>query len=196
MNTVAPLLVGFAFGWLLQKAGLSRYERIVNVFRFRDLAVLKFLLSALVTAAIGIRVLQSLGLATTSVPIPATYLAGNMLGGVVFGVGMALSGFCPGTVAAGAGEGRLDYLIPGGLGLYTGAVVYGLAYERVMPVLSGWGRAGNPTFSDLLHVEPWLVIVMFAEVACLTFYVVERGAFTRPRRSVWRPSTTGEARAR
>lgn len=54
METLAPLLIGFMFGWLLQKAGLSRYERIVNVFRFHDLAVLKFLLSALVTAAVGI----------------------------------------------------------------------------------------------------------------------------------------------
>src|ERR1019366_4979883 len=109
------------------------------------------LLSALVTAAIGIRVLQNLGLATT-VPIPATYLAGNMLGGVVFGVGMALSGFCPGTVAAGAGEGRLDYLIPGGLGLYTGAILYGLEYERVMPWLSRLGNVGNITIASLIHV--------------------------------------------
>jgi len=138
MNTVAPLLVGFAFGGCLQKAGLSRYERIVNLFRFRDFAVLKFLLSALVTAAIGIRVLEDLGLAA-NVPIPTTYVAGNLIGGLVFGVGMALSGFCPGTVAAGAGEGRLDYLVPGGLGLLTGAVIYGLAYERMMPVLSRWG---------------------------------------------------------
>jgi uncharacterized protein len=178
MDMVAPLLVGFAFGGCLQKAGLSRYERIVNVFRFRDLAVLKFLLSALVTAAIGIRILQGLGLAV-SVPIPTTYVAGNLIGGVIFGIGMSLSGFCPGTVAAGAGEGRLDYLVPGGLGLFTGAVVYGLVYEQVMPVLSRWGRAGNVTFSDLMHVEPWLVIILFVELTLGTFYWVERGRLAR-----------------
>jgi uncharacterized protein len=174
MDTVAPLLVGLAFGGLLQKAGLSRYDRIVNVFRFRDLAVLKFLLSALVTASIGIRILQDLGLATI-VPIPTTYVVGNLLGGLVFGVGMALSGFCPGTVAAGAGEGRLDYLIPGGLGLYTGALVYGLMYERIVPALSRWGHVGAVTLATLLHVEPWLVIVLFAELATVTFYLIERG---------------------
>ena len=121
-STVAPLAIGFFFGGCLQKAGLAHYDRIVNVFRLRDFSVLKFLLTALVTAAIGIRALQSLGLAST-VPIPSTYVVGNLLGGLIFGVGMALSGFCPGTVAAGAGEGRLDYVLPGGLGLYTGAVV-------------------------------------------------------------------------
>ncbi len=173
-STAAPLVVGFFFGWLLQRAGLSHYDRIVNVFRFRDLAVLKFLLSALVTAAVGIRSLQSLGLAVT-VPIPTTHVAGNLVGGLIFGVGMAISGFCPGTVAAGAGEGRLDYVIPGGLGLYSGAVAFGLLYPRIMPALSSVS-AGDVTFADLLHVEPWLVVVLFTELALITFYVLERGA--------------------
>lgn len=170
---------GASRGWLLQKAGLARYDRIVNVFRLRDLAVLKFLLSALATAAVGIAFLRALGIAT-DVPVPATYLAGNFGGGVVFGVGMALSGFCPGTVAAGAGEGRLDYLIPGGLGLYVGAVVYGLAYERVMPAVSRWGRIGAVTLADVAHVEPWLVVVLFVELTLLVFYLIERGPRRRP----------------
>ncbi len=175
-GAVAPVAIGFAFGWLLQKAGLSRYERVVNIFRFRDFTVLKFLLSALLTAAIGIRLLQGLGLAT-DVPVPSTYFAGNLLGGLVFGVGMALSGFCPGTVAAGAGEGRLDYVIPGGFGLYIGAILYGLAYDRLVPALS-LGRLGAVTLPQMLHVEPWLVIVLFAELSLLTLYVIERRSLT------------------
>ena len=174
MSTLAPLFIGFGFGVCLQRAGLAHYDRIVNVFRFRDLTVLKFLLTALVTAAVGIRTLQSFGLAPV-VPLPTTFLLANLVGGLIFGVGMALSGFCPGTVAAGAGEGRIDYLIPGGLGLYTGAVVYGLEYERVMPWLTRFGNLGNVTFAGLLHVEPWLVVLLFAELTLLVFYVIERG---------------------
>jgi hypothetical protein len=164
--TFAPISIGFAFGWILQRAGLSRYDRIVNVFRFRDLAVLEFLLSALVTAAIGIRALAGLGVAT-DIPIPATYLLGNLCGGIVFGIGMALAGFCPGTVAAGAGEGRLDYIFPGAAGLVVGALAHGLAYDRVMPWLSRQGRLGATTIADSLHVEPWLVVVLFAELGLL-----------------------------
>lgn len=171
----APLAVGLLFGWCLQKAGLAHYDRIVNVFRFRDLAVLKFLLTALVTAAVGIQSLQSLGLAA-SVPVPTTYVVGNLVGGLIFGVGMALSGFCPGTVAAGAGEGRLDYVIPGGLGLYTGAVVFGVWYPRMMPRLAGWARAGEVTLADWLHVEPWLLLALFVETTLITFYILERGS--------------------
>lgn len=172
---LSPIIIGFAFGWILQKAGLSRYERIVNVFRFRDLTVLQFLLTALVVGGVGIQILRDLEW-TASIPIPPTYLIGNLVGGTVFGVGMALSGFCPGTVAAGAGEGRLDYLLAGGLGLYAGALAYGLKYEAVMPTLTRWWRLGSVGVADWLHVEPWLVLLLFGELAGLLFYVIERGA--------------------
>lgn len=171
---IAPLLIGFAFGWTLQRTELSKYERIVGVFRFRDLTVLRFLLTALVTASVGIGLLRAFGLAV-AVPIPATYVSGNLVGGAIFGVGMALSGFCPGTVAAGAGEGRLDNLVPGVLGLLTGAVVYGLSYEKIMPRLATSLRLGEVTIPALLHVEPWLVVIVFAEVAILIFALTRRG---------------------
>lgn len=179
MNLLAALSIGFCFGWLLEKAGLARYDRIVNVFRFRDMAVFKFLLSALIVGALGIRALIALGLAST-VPVPATFLAGNFAGGLLFGVGMALSGFCPGTIAAGIGEGRLDYLVPGSLGLVAGALTFGALYPRVFPMLSRSVQAGA-TIPDLLGVDPWLVIVLFAELAAIAFYVVERRtASTKP----------------
>lgn len=170
---ITPLLIGVAFGWTLQRAELSHYERIVGVFRFRDLTVLRFLLTALVTASIGITFLQTIGL-TGNVPVPPTYVAGNVVGGAVFGVGMALSGFCPGTIAAGAGEGRLDNLVPGSLGLLVGAVLYGLAYERIMPRLATVARLGEVTLPSVLHVEPWLVVLVFAEVTLLVFSLTRR----------------------
>jgi uncharacterized protein len=174
MNVLAPLLIGFAFGWILQKAGLSRYDRIVNVFRFRDLAVLKFLLTALVTSAVGIRIVEGLGVGPAP-PVPMTYVWGNLAGGILFGVGMATSGFCPGTVAAGVGEGRLDYLVPGILGLYTGALVFGALYERIMPLLAGLAPAGAITLADWLHVDPWLCVLLFGEVVLVVFYLLEHG---------------------
>jgi len=173
MNVVAPLAIGFVFAWLLQRAGLSRYDRIANVFRFRDYAVLQFLLSALVTAAVGLRVLDSLGL-VEDLPVPATLVVGNLVGGLVFGAGMALSGFCPGTVAAGAGEGRLDYLVPGMLGLLAGALVYGLAYDTLMPAIAKLGNYGPITLADVAHADASWVVVLFAEITAIVFYAVER----------------------
>lgn len=166
------LAVGFAFGWLLQKAGLSRYERIVGVYRFKDLAVVKVLLTALIVGGVCLRALTALGLAA-AVPIPATYFAGNIAGGVLFGIGMAVSGFCPGTVAAGAGEGRLDYLIPGMLGLIAGALTFGVLYPWVLPLVSIDVRPGL-TVARWLGADPWLVLLVLGQMVVLVFYVIER----------------------
>ena len=86
------LMIGFVFGWLLQKAGLSKYSKIVNVFRFTDLTVLKFMMSALVVGMIGVYALKDLGLVTLVGTMP-TYIVGNLVGGLIFGVGMAGAGF-------------------------------------------------------------------------------------------------------
>jgi len=89
---VIALVVGVGFGFSLNKAGLTRYSKIVNVFRFTDLAVLKFMLTAMVVSMAGLYALRGLGLITFP-SIPSTYIAGNMIGGLIFGIGMALVGY-------------------------------------------------------------------------------------------------------
>ncbi len=91
-NYVMALIIGAAFGLLLNKAGLTKYRKIVGVFRFTDLTVLKFMMSALVVAMGGLYALRGLGLITFP-NVPATYLVGNVGGGLLFGVGMALTGY-------------------------------------------------------------------------------------------------------
>jgi uncharacterized protein len=86
------LFIGFGFGFALQKAGLSKYNKIVNVFRFTDLAVLKFMLTTLAVAMVGVFALNTLGLIALPA-IPATFVIGNLIGGLIFGVGMAGAGF-------------------------------------------------------------------------------------------------------
>jgi len=92
MNYVLALIFGTFFGLALNKAGLTKYNKIVNVFRFTDLSVLKFMMTALVVAMCGLYALRGLGLLTFPA-IPATYIVGNLAGGLIFGVGMALAGY-------------------------------------------------------------------------------------------------------
>ena len=91
-NFILALLLGLSFGFLLNKAGLTRYEKIVNVFRLTDLAVLKFMMSALVVAMIGLYGFKALGLLHFPT-VPATYVAVNLVGGLIFGIGMAATGY-------------------------------------------------------------------------------------------------------
>ncbi len=89
---IFSLIMGVAFGFALQKAGLSKYNKIVNVFRFTDLAVLKFMMTTLAVSMVGVFALKSAGIIALPA-IPATYLVGNLLGGLIFGTGMAAAGF-------------------------------------------------------------------------------------------------------
>ena len=91
LNYFLALILGAFFGFSLNKAGLTRYNKIVNVFRFTDMAVLKFMMTALVVSMAGLYTLRGLGLITFP-NVPATYVVGNLVGGLIFGVGMALVG--------------------------------------------------------------------------------------------------------
>ncbi len=91
-TTIIILFVGFFFGFVLNKAGMTRYDKIINAFRFTDMSVLQFLLTALVVAMSGAYALRGLGWVTFP-NVPATYLVGNAVGGLIFGVGMALAGY-------------------------------------------------------------------------------------------------------
>ena len=177
-NYVITLILGVFFGFALNKAGLTKYHKIVNVFRFTDLAVLKFMMTALVVSMSGLYALRGLGLVTFP-NVPATYIVGNLVGGLLFGVGMALSGYCPGTCAAGAGEGKMDYIVPGLLGFLTGAVIYGLTYQQVFPQISAIANYGNTILPELWNVSSFLFIVMFALMSLLLFYMIDRAGWQR-----------------
>ena len=86
------LVLGGFFGFSLNKAGLTKYHKIINVFRFTDMAVLKFMMTAIAVGMSGMFILRGFGLITFP-NVPATYIVGNLIGGLIFGVGMALTGF-------------------------------------------------------------------------------------------------------
>jgi len=182
MNYIVALFLGVFFGFALNKAGLTKYNKIVNVFRFTDMAVLQFMMTALVVSMSGLYLLRGLGWVTFP-SVPATYIVGNLVGGLIFGVGMALSGYCPGTCAAGAGEGKLDYIVPGLLGFLVGAVIYGLTYEAVFPAISAIANYGNVVMPDLWNLDPFLTVTTFALMSFLLFYLIDRAGWQRKEKS-------------
>ncbi len=92
MNYAIALVLGSFFGFALNKVGLTKYHKVVNQFRLTDMTILKFMMTALVVAMIGLYGLRGLGLITFP-SVPATYIVGNLGGGLLFGVGMALTGY-------------------------------------------------------------------------------------------------------
>ena len=83
MIIIAPIFIGFLFGFFLHKGGMTRYHKIVNVFRFTDMAVLKFMMTSMVVGMIGIYFLVNTGL-VPNMPITATHVVRNLIGGLLF----------------------------------------------------------------------------------------------------------------
>lgn len=88
---VLGLATGIAFGFILQKAQVTRYDKIVAFYRLTDMTVLKVMFGGILAGMIGVYLLRDLGL--VSLHIKSTLLAANILGGAIFGVGMLLLGF-------------------------------------------------------------------------------------------------------
>jgi hypothetical protein len=175
---VIALILGIGFGFSLNKAGLTKYRNIANQFRFTDMTILKFMMTAIAVAMIGIYVFRGLGWITFPT-VPATYVVGNLVGGLIFGVGMALAGYWPGTCAAGSGEGKLDYIFPGLLGFLAGAVLWGLTYSQVFPLVSKIANAGNVVIPDLWNIDPYLTVLLFALMCLFLFYLIDRAGLQR-----------------
>jgi uncharacterized protein len=158
------LVTGIAFGFLLQKGRLAKYQTIVGQLLLKDWTVLKVMATAIVVGAVGVYVLVSLGAARLD--IWPFQIGGAVVGAILFGVGIAVFGYCPGTGMAGGGEGSRDAMI-GVLGMITGAGAYVVAYNWLEPVMLALGDFGKVTVPELLGVQPWVVVVALAAAVSL-----------------------------
>jgi len=77
-------------------------------------------------------------------------------------------------MAGGAGQGSLDYLIPGALGFITGAYIFGKTYTSFFTKISQIGNFGSITIPELFHVNTWLFIIFFVEMTLVLFYFLEK----------------------
>jgi uncharacterized membrane protein YedE/YeeE len=165
------LITGIAFGFLLQKGRAAKYQTIVGQLLLKDWTVVKIMATAVVVGAVGVYALVALGAARLDVwPLQ---IGGALLGAVLFGIGIAVIGYCPGTGMAGAGEGNRDAAV-GVLGMITGAGVYVAAYNRLEPIALALGDLGKVTVPELLGLPPWAVIVALAAAIAVAFALIER----------------------
>jgi uncharacterized protein len=182
MSAVAPLavacMIGVAFGWALERAGLGSARKLVGQFYLTDLTVLKVLFTALVTAMLGAFWLDRAGvLDLRAVYLPETFAVPQALGGVLFGGGLVLAGLCPGTACVAAATGRRDGLAVMA-GLVVGIVLFNLSFDRIAGVY-GSTALGAVTLPDVLRVPPGVVVGTVTGLALGAFAVAAH--FVRPR---------------
>ena len=165
-------VTGFLFGFLLQKGGVTRFSVIVGQFLLKDFTVLKIMLTATVVGSVGIYGMLALGF-DIGLHIKATALLGNALGGLIFGAGMAVLGYCPGTAVAAIGEGS-RHAIPGVLGMLVGAGLYAEAYPWIKINILSIGNFGKATLPSLTGISAWWFILALLVLAMGSFYLIAR----------------------
>jgi hypothetical protein len=168
------LFIGIIFGFLLQKGGVTRYEVIVGQILLADFTVFKVMASAVITGMIGVHLLRSLGMVKLH-PKPGSF-GSSALGGLIFGVGFALLGYCPGTIAGAVGQGSVDALLGGVGGILFGVGIFAGAYPRLQEMVLKRGEFGDVTFPEILGVNPWAVVIPGVMILLgLLFWVEEMG---------------------
>ena len=124
------VVFGFLFGIILQYASLNKYNVISGLATMDNFAVAKAIAVAIGIGAIILSL--EIGLGFASFHVKPLVIGGILFGGLLFGMGMAILGYCPGTLAISLGEGSVDALI----GIF-GGLLGGLVYTLLLPSMAG-----------------------------------------------------------
>jgi uncharacterized membrane protein YedE/YeeE len=170
---VAAAIVGLSFGFWLERAGFGSSRKLAGIFYLRDFAVVQVMFTAVVTALVGLLVLEAAGVATpASLHRIDTAYGPQLLGGAIFGAGFVVAGWCPGTALVGAASGKVDalaFLAAAGLGSLAYAAAYGslAAFDAV-------GACGVITLPEMLGVAPWVLTAGLVLIALSLFALIAR----------------------
>lgn len=162
---------GVAFGFLLQKGGVGKYNVLVGQLLLQDWTVAKVMMTAILVGMIGIFVLNRF--AKVNLHIKPTQIAANAVGGLVFGAGFALIGYCPGTAAAALGQGSWDAIF-GMAGLIAGSYLFAHFSGTLKETIQKWGDCGKLTLPDVLHLPRVAVVAIVAAALTAGLFILDR----------------------
>ncbi len=168
---VYGLVTGIIFGFFLQKARVIRYDKQIAALRLMDMTIVKFMFTSVLVAMVGTYLLKDLGIVNLS--LKTTVLGGNIIGGLIFGIGWGLLGYCPGTQLGALGEGRWDS-IWGLIGMLVGAGIFAEMFPFLKNTVLTWGNLGKITIPQVLGINHWIVIVAFVIIGILMFRWFEK----------------------
>jgi len=164
--------IGFVFGFALFHAGFTDSRRIAWAFYFKDVGVPVVMFSAIATGMLGLWGLSLIGFLDVSlVYMLPTFLLPMAVGGLIFGLGMVIGGYCPGTAAASIATGKIDALI-----FVVGFLLGSLVFGDLFPV---WGDFYNSDYMGVYRLDQWLGIGVGPMVLMIVLIAVAGTLFMR-----------------
>lgn len=168
---MAGALFGLAFGFLLQKGGVGKFHVLLGQLLLQDFTVAKVMLTAIGVGMSGVLTLHHFGQA--KLHLKPTRVGANVIGGLLFGAGFALLGYCPGTAAVALGQGSWDALF-GMAGLVAGSWVFAELSAWLKGTVETWGDLGKVRLPDLLPVPRGGFVVTFAVLLAGGLFALEK----------------------
>ena len=183
-NMWLAIPIGFVFGFALFPAGFTDSRRIAWAFYFKDVGVPVVMFSAIVTGMLGLWGLSLAGLLDISqVYLLPTFLLPMAIGGLLFGLGMVIGGYCPGTAVASIATGKIDALV-----FIVGFLLGSLLFGDLFPV---WGDFYNSDYMGVVRLDQVLGIGLGeAVLAVIVVAIVGSLAMRWMQRRFW--PTTGD----
>lgn len=171
MKLLLGLAIGTAIGAVMQLGGASSYRKILGSLLLKDMTIIKLILMTIAVTTVGIYALDLVNMA--NMVIKPTYILGIIVAGLIFGVGFAVSGYCPGTCVLASAEGKTDamFTLLGGL---TGAALYAFVYPLMAPLIN-LTNFGKITLATVFNVTNgiWIAVPFSAILFLLVFRVLK-----------------------
>jgi len=173
MNTAQcmGMITGILFGFLLQKGRVLRFEKQVGAMLLRDMTIFKFMLSAILIGMVGIYVLSDSKIIELS--HKPMNVGAVILGGILFGAGWSVMGYCPGTSIGALGEGRW-HAIFALLGMVAGAALYAELYPFFKSTVLAWSDFGKIGLPETLGISHWAITPIFSAGTIALFVWFEK----------------------
>jgi hypothetical protein len=171
-NHIIAIIIGIAFGYVLEASGFSSSRKLAGVFYGYDFAVLKVFFTAALVSMIGILYMDYLGYVDmAALYVHPTYLWGAIIGGVIMGVGFVAGGFCPGTSLCAVAIGKIDAIVYV-VGIMIGVFIFSELFTFFEPIYDGYFY-GNITLMDSFGFDPYWFVFIFAIIAIVAFVVTD-----------------------
>jgi hypothetical protein len=170
-RVISAVVFGIAFGFLLQKGGVAKYNVLIGQLLLQDFTVMKIMMTAVAVGMPGIFLLNNM--AKVNLHIEPTRLGAQAIGGLLFGAGFALLAYCPGTGAAALGQGSWDALF-GMAGLVAGSYVFAELSGWLKQSVQTWGDLGKVTLPDLCRLPRLPFALVTTAVLLLALYFLHR----------------------
>lgn len=170
---LAGVFFGLVFGFLLQKGGVGKFNVLLGQLLLQDFTVAKVMVTAIVVGMIGVTALHHFG--KVNLHLKPTRIGANVMGGLLFGAGFALMGYCPGTAAAALGQGSWDAIF-GMAGLIAGSWIFAELSGWTKQTVEKWGDLGKVSLPDLVRLPRGVVVAGLAVTLTAIIVLLEKFA--------------------